>query len=437
MHRLTRPVAPIVRLGFAAAIGGCVARPAAPEPISSASTVAGSTTTPAIAAPADHRIAAGEGHTCVLRGDESVWCWGRDSLGQSRSEAAPAAVPGLLGVRSLSAYDAANCVVTRMGLACWGDDLFGQIAMPPSRQFYPRPELRRAPDGSVDQDGVLGPQATCVLAGGRVECWGEIGSSHVPGEDSRFGPIATGEQGVNPITGWRNSPRRVVPGIDGAVQVAIGSEHLCALMPDLTVRCLGSARHGQLGRVERDLEAHHAAAPVAGLVEVVQIEAGPRATCARTASGEVHCWGSNLFAQLGVGDASKLIAARTVFPGDVDPHDRFSPVPLRVEGLPPVRQMSVGVSHVCAIGDDGRAYCWGTNEGGQLGDGSTERRATPVAMLNVEDAVDVAAGKFGPTSHTCVLLASGKVRCAGHNRRGELGRGGPELDPTPADVEGL
>jgi alpha-tubulin suppressor-like RCC1 family protein len=102
-------------------------------------------------------------------------------------------------------------------------------------------------------------------------------------------------------------------------------------MPDGTVRCLGSNRFGQLGRVVTPLESYHPAAPVQGLRDVVQLEANHLVTCARTSGGEVYCWGSNHQGQLGTSDEQKLVPRVRLSMPD-DPHDRFSPRPIRVEG---------------------------------------------------------------------------------------------------------
>lgn len=376
-----------------------------------------------------HRIAAGEGHTCAIANDGTVWCWGRDSIAQRRAEAKPARVPELKGALSLFASDGVTCATTEHGIVCWGDNMFGQLRMPPSWDFVRKPEPWLPHVNRVLRQGALGMQGACSIDDGVVFCWGEIGSSIVPNVDSRFGPVPQAEQGKNKITGRRTTNPRRIAGIDGALQVAIGIEHLCALMPDGTVRCLGSNQVGQLGRVAVPLDSYHPAAPVAGLRDVVQIEAGIAVTCARTSGGDVYCWGSNYQGQLGTSDDEKL-----VIPGD--PDDGFSPRPIRVQGLPKVRQLSVGAMHACAVGEDTRVYCWGANESGQLGDGTTERRNTPVAMQAITGAIDVAASAFGPKGNTCVLLENGRVKCAGRDKNGESGGQGADRVTVPVEVKG-
>ncbi|MFO7575356.1 MAG: hypothetical protein R6W67_09385, partial [Bacteroidales bacterium] len=72
--------------------------------------------------------------------------------------------------------------------------------------------------------------------------------------------------------------------------------------------------------------------------------------------------------------------------------------------------------------------CWGRNNFGQLGDGTTSERALPITVSPVISSTDevskVALGYY----HTCVLLGSGTVRCWGKNQNGELGRGGAMSD---------
>ena len=426
---------------FLALMAACTgSTPASTPAASSASTPAPPASNPA-APPAKatgiayHRIAAGEGHTCVIASDDTVWCWGRDSIAQSREEAKPARVPDLRGARALFAGDGATCATTERGIVCWGSNLFGQLRMPPSWDFVLTPEPWMPLGSRVARQGAMGMQGACSIDDGVVTCWGEIGSSITPSVDSRFGPVPEAEQGKNEISGRRTTNPRRVAGIDGALQVAIGLDHLCALMPGGTVRCLGSNRVGQLGRVVMPIDSYHPAAPVEGLRDVVQIEAGVAVTCARTSGGEVYCWGSNHHGQLGARDEEKLVPVvhYVTIPGD--PHDRFWPLPMRVEGLPKIRQLSVGAMHVCAVGDDARVYCWGANKSGQLGDGTTERRGTPVVMHEIAGAVDVAACAFGPEGNTCVLLENGRVKCVGRDEQGESGSQGVDKVMAPAEVK--
>ncbi|MEI8254470.1 MAG: hypothetical protein WCJ30_02235 [Deltaproteobacteria bacterium] len=122
----------------------------------------------------------------------------------------------------------------------------------------------------------------------------------------------------------------------------------------------------------------------------------------------------------------------------------------------PVAQVAAGDGHTCAALRDGRAVCWGWNNSGQLGDGTTVMRAAPAVVPNLTDVVQVALGASTTCarradgtvwcvsrtnlpqrvegvndavslvvagSHACVLRGDGTLRCWGRNHAGELGTG--------------
>jgi hypothetical protein len=96
-----------------------------------------------------------------------------------------------------------------------------------------------------------------------------------------------------------------------------------------------------------------------------------------------------------------------------------------VEGLGPYSS-----GHVCALMGEGGVMCWGKNGLGQLGDGTTEDRATPVPVKGVADAVAVTAGLF----HSCALSRSGAVHCWGNDSWGQLGSGRRLASSAPLGV---
>jgi hypothetical protein len=75
--------------------------------------------------------------------------------------------------------------------------------------------------------------------------------------------------------------------------------------------------------------------------------------------------------------------------------------------------------HTCALLDDGSVTCWGRNDYGQLGNGSTINSAVPVAVFGITSATAIAVGGL----HTCALLDDGSVTCWGRNDYGQLGLG--------------
>lgn len=177
---------------------------------------------------------------------------------------------------------------------------------------------------------------------------------------------------------------------DPAVSVSASAGTTCVLTGTRRALCWGSNAVGQVGGGVDD---EVVVEPVdVGLSEVVQIQTGG-VTCAVTGDGNVWCWGSNIDGQLG---DRALGASRNA--------------PVRVSGLPMIQEVAVGGDHVCARAEDGAVFCWGANDVGQLGDGTTEERDGPVRVsLERDDALAVVAG----ASTTCALRSPRVVRCWG------------------------
>jgi alpha-tubulin suppressor-like RCC1 family protein len=184
-----------------------------------------------------------------------------------------------------------------------------------------------------------------------------------------------------------------------------------------TVRCWGSASHGQLGHPGGTDIGDNEAPKTAGDVDVggtvAQLVAGDLHTCALLSSGSVRCWGSNAQGQLGYGNTNTV--------GDDETPASAGDVQLGAKAT----ALTAGQAHTCALLQSGAVRCWGLGAAGRLGYGNTRSigdNETPASAGDVPlggSALAIAAGK----DHTCALLSGGKVRCWGNGVNGQLGYG--------------
>jgi len=404
-------------------------------------------------------IAAGFDHVCALTAAGGVRCWGSNDFGQlgsagAASFAVPMAVVGLeSGVSAIAAGLDSTCALTTMGgVKCWGRNESGAMGDGTTTNRFAPVDVKGLSSGATAIAVGYG-DACAVMASGKLKCWGgdgagELGngvpmdSSHVPIDvtvvKSRVRAVAAGFGFTCAVTitgvrcwgmggngqlgnGWTAN---VATGVDviglGAdvVEIATLNSHVCALRSDGEVRCWGDDRTGQLGNgmpYER-----RSPATVAAMVDgLASIASGFEHTCAVRQDSAVECWGNNLQGQLGNG--SRL----------------SSPWPVNVLGVSTdIASVAVGNGHTCAASVDGRAFCWGWNGLGQLGDGSSTNRSTPVAVANLVrgEVVDLTVG----AAHSCILTRSGGVKCWGDNLLGQLGDGSSQqVHPLPSSVVSL
>jgi len=107
------------------------------------------------------------------------------------------------------------------------------------------------------------------------------------------------------------------------------------------------------------------------------------------------------------------------------------PSPTRVSGDLAFEQVSVGISHSCAVSRTGATYCWGANDFGQLGDSATASQTSPARVAGGHSFRVVATG----TAHSCGLTRSGEIWCWGRNLYGQLGNGSTQDQSAPVPVE--
>ncbi len=110
-----------------------------------------------------------------------------------------------------------------------------------------------------------------------------------------------------------------------------------------------------------------------------------------------------------------------------------SSTPVSVSGISNAKAIALGTYHACALLGDNSVKCWGFNSYGQLGDGTTTNRSTPVSVSGISNVKTIAAGR----EHTCALLNDNSVKCWGWNEFGMLGDGTFTDSLTPVSVSGI
>lgn len=347
---------------------------------------------PAPVVSAEGKIAAGLNHTCAVHGSNALYCWGNGvngELGNGTAEfrAVPTRVGGALGsVKTVAAGGLSSCAIdTADMLWCWGA-LNDSVS--PARVFTEAIPVR---------DVALGLGHVCLINAfnglNEVACWGR----------NDFGQLGTGstaaESRPTAVRRADGSPLR------GALSIAVGDNHSCALLADGSVWCWGAdtafnARVSPQRVLQRLPDQSTMDFTATG-----RLAGGGAHVCAlESSTGQPMCWGHNAQGQLGDGT--------TISRDDAKPVGLFGGIGL-----------AAGPSHTCAV----RAtdmICWGQAFMGNGGE--REQLLEPLgagrvdAFTNSPDAVRVAA--VGER-HTCALRASGDVQCWGWNNAGQAGIG--------------
>lgn len=288
-------------------------------------------------------VSVGGRHSCALLTTGEVSCWGWNwywQTGQVNTTgriSTPQVVPGLSGVRDLSAGSLHTCAVLASGQVwCWGYNSKGQVGRGPSSS-------RVFPGVVPDFDGALrvsggGSHSCALLTDGGAQCWGSNAS----------GQLGTGGTGAS----WVPQP---VASQSSLATLSAGENRTCATTSAGVVECWGLLPVSML--------TPRVPLAVPGAPSSAEVLAGTSHICSRTAAGELWCWGSNVNGELGDGT--------TV--------DRASPA---LVSWSSVVAMGNGFTHTCAVATDGRAWCWGSNLRRQLGDGTLLNRSVPTLIVD-------------------------------------------------------
>lgn len=324
-------------------------------------------------------VAAAWNHTCGVRSTGAVYCWGRDEVGQLGDDAlaggesaSPVQVSGVSGATSVATGPWHSCAVTDQGnVMCWGlPGWTGTGVASGSTATVTVPGITDAVRIAA------GNYQTCALRStGEVACWGYIdGEALTPAplgdlddvtsiDAKHLSACATLTTGA--LVCWypydADPTPEPIPGVAGAIDVAVGAFHTCVVHSTSQVSCWGSNTKGQLGN--GTTESSGVPVVVSGLDDAVAVDAGSDSTCALRATGQVVCWGDNERGQFGDGTQGSAT------------------VPSVVQGVDDATGLSHSGLHGCALREGGALSCWGFNYWGQVGDGTNRNiKLSPIPV---------------------------------------------------------
>jgi alpha-tubulin suppressor-like RCC1 family protein len=287
------------------------------------------------------KVSTGGYHTCAVKTDGSLWCWGWNYYGQlgdgtNTSRTAPVRIMSS-GVSYVALGWGHTCAIKIDGsLWCWGLNYYGQLGDGTNSDKNTPVQIMSSGVSSV----ALGYGHTCAIKqDSSLWCWGSN---------------SAGEVGDGTLIN-KNTPVQIMSGVS---YVAAGGSHTCAIKQDSSLWCWGSNSAGQIG----DGTWTNKNMPVQIMSGVSYVALGGYHTCAVKTDGSLWCWGHNYYGQLGDGT------------------NTFKNTPVQI--MSGVSYVAAGDYHTCAIKTDGSLWCWGYNVHGQVGDGSAWR-ITPVYIMNL------------------------------------------------------
>jgi len=317
-------------------------------------------------------------------------------IGSSKTVVSAATITGFTQVAT--GNNASCAVKTDTTVWCWGHNNSGQLGNGNTTD-QSRPVAVSGLTG-VTQVDAHEEYACALKTNGTVWCWGS----------NAFGQLGNG-------TTVNSSTPVQVTGLTGITQITTGYGHACALKSDNTVRCWGWNILFQLG--DGSTATRNTPVTPDGLGPVAQIRAGVFGTCALLSDSTVRCWGAGNNG--GLGDGNNTYATNT----------KTSPT-----GISNVSQLSAnpGWNHACVILTNQTVKCWGLNDNGQVGNGSSNySESTPVVVSNFTNVRSIAGGPYT----SCAVKTDNTPWCWGWNGYGGLGVGDSVSRNVPTAVSGL
>jgi alpha-tubulin suppressor-like RCC1 family protein len=373
-------------------------------------------TTACVPAP-ELALAGGGRHVCGLDVTGHAWCWGDGASGQLgggtlNGSLAPMAVIGGLTFQAIAASNDATCAIDgARAMWCWGDNRTGQLGIGVADPVRNVPSVVA---GTVRFKAVsVGSEHACAISDiDDAYCWGaNIG-----------GKLGLGTSGDTVL-----APSLVAGGRKWRA-VSAGGAHTCGITTAGVAFCWGTNTTGALGASGVTQSSVPVAVSVPAGQSFIRLEAGESSTCAVASTGVGYCWGTNIVGQLGTGSTAS------------------SGVPIPVAGGVQWSRIAMTaepsfLTHTCGVGTSGTGYCWGLGQDGQLGLASPDICSfliawgcarSPQLVPVLPPVLQMATSR----ASTCALTRGSGVWCWGRNDLGQLGDGTTNNRTTPAAVSG-
>ena len=343
------------------------------------------------------QIATGVTHACGVRSGNFAYCWGDNNNGEAgigiysaTLNLEPLGSIGNFPITQVATGQYFTCGIDTSNAAyCWGDGDSATLGNGDAGDNVPTPV------GGVEHYKQISAFANTVCAveegasDQQVQCWGS--NEH-------------GQAGIGSAGALINTPTNVTVGGGTFSSVSVGPTHTCALKATGIAWCWGQNDSGQVGNGTHGGDVVNPPAGVAGGHNFIAVTVGKKVSCGIDASNKGWCWGVNTYGQLGNGS----------FGGESDSPGALSMVAT-------FTTIAAGWFHVCAIevAATHRAFCWGANDQGEIGNGGVSDVNKPTAVTPTNGFASIAAG----FNTTCAVTTGNIPYCWGEGDNGQLGNG--------------